>query len=222
MTAALLMSATLAGCSDPAPEPKSDTPKSPSQIDTGRAPTAPSGLTSILDQDTDDTTSTVATLTIEQPTMPGRLLFLGLEAPISRLWHWQPPRASGQLADFVIPGPQGSEPAQLVIWAPGRSRASIIEHTVPLWAKQFRTGVLPAPPKLEHRNVAGMTVSVVELHGEFSGMGGGWHRPNWRQLSAVFDGPDCPTVVRLHGPSETVEAHREAFMRMVEGLRTTP
>jgi hypothetical protein len=179
-------------------------------------------LASILDQVSVDTTSTEPTLSIEQPTTPGRLLFLGLEAPISKLWHWQPPRASGQLADFVVPGPQGNEPAQLVIWAPGRSRASIVEHTVPLWAKQFRTGVLPAPPKLEHRDVAGMTVSIVELHGEFSGMGGGWHRPNWKQLSAVFDGPDCTTVVRLHGPDETVEAHRDAFMRMVDGLRETP
>lgn len=222
MTAALLMSATLAGCSDPAPQSGSDAPKNPSQGDPGRAPSAPGGLSSILDQGSAEATSTEPTLSIEQPTMPGRLLFLGLEAPISRLWHWQPPRASGQLADFVIPGPQGSEPAQLVIWAPGRSRASIVEHTVPLWAKQFRTGVLPAPPNLEHRDVAGMTVSIVELHGEFSGMGGGWHRPNWKQLSAVFDGPDCTTVVRLHGPNETVEAHREAFISMIEGLRATP
>ncbi|MCH2138226.1 MAG: hypothetical protein MK074_04165 [Phycisphaerales bacterium] len=217
----------LGGCSDPAPEGSGTDGSQP----TGTAPVAPgtgegSSVFDDLLQGRPATTDTPDTpqLKIDKPVDPGRLLFLGMEAPISKRWQWQPPRGVAMLASWVVPADASSpsDPAHLSIWAPGRDRATVVANTVPEWSKQFRSGVVPHPPAINHRTIGEMDVTIVELAGEYSGMGGGWHRPDHRQLTAIIDGPKTTTIVRLLGPSATVEANRAAFIRMVDGLRTTP
>jgi hypothetical protein len=159
--------------------------------------------------------------TITEPDRPDRLLFLGLEAPISPLWQWQPTRSTSWLAEWVVPGTQGGEPAQLIIWIPKLDRAGMHTSAIPEWERQFRTGVLPTRAIVQERALYDLPVTLVELSGNYSGMGGGWHRPDFRQLTAIADGPKHTIGIRLLGPSTTVEAHRDAFMRMVEGLRRT-
>ncbi|MCH2136454.1 MAG: hypothetical protein MK101_07720 [Phycisphaerales bacterium] len=161
-------------------------------------------------------------LVIPRPAHGEPLLFLGMEAPLAPTWLWQPPRSSAWLAQWIVPGPADTEPAELVIFSPAESADDLVEHMLPVWSKQFRTGVIPAQPGHETRDVAGRKVHLVELAGEFTGMGGGWHRPDHRQITAVLDGPEHTVVIRLLGPQDTVEANRAAFMRMIEGIRRTP
>ena len=235
MALALLAAMLGSGC-DQSPESRGDsagasagatagTTQGLSQADgsAGRTPAPPDGgLSALIDSveaQTQATSDAPVALTIAQPERPDRLLFLGLEAPISPLWQWQPTRSAHWLAEWVIPGTQGGEPAQLIIWRPKVDRESIRTSAIPEWERQFRTGVLPTRARVEDRNQFDVPVTLIELSGDYSGMGGGWHRPDFRQLTAIADGPNGTIGIRLLGPSQTVETHRDAFMRMVEGLR---
>jgi hypothetical protein len=125
------------------------------------------------------------------------------------------------LGQWIVPGANGSEPAELVIWSPDTPASEFATINVPQWEREFRSGVIPIRATVDHRTIGGMDTDVVELAGEYTGMGGGWHRPDFRQLTAIVDSPEGTIVIRLLGPSATVEAHHQAFDRMINGLRTT-
>ena len=191
----------------------------------GTTPTAPeasSGGIAELITSTDTRTTDISPVALPRPEDPSRLLFLSLEAPTSPLWQWQPPRASAWLAQWIVPGPQGSEPAELVLWSSKRAAKALVEESVPTWERQFQSGIIPTKATVEHRTIGGMDVYLSDLAGEYTGMGGGWHRPDFRQLIAIAAGPQGTIVIRLLGPNKTVETHRLAFERMIDGLRTTP
>jgi len=198
-------------------------------VNDGTAPTQPKPTTpgasdtglAELTLAADDATNTASPAAILQPDDPSRLLFLSLEAPTSPLWQWQPPRSSAWLAQWIVPGPQGSEPAELVLWSSKRPAHDLTRESVPTWERQFRSGVIPTKASVEHRTIGGMDVHLIDLAGEYTGMGGGWHRPNFRQIVAIAAGPEGTVIIRLLGPKDTVEMHRSGFERMIEGLRTT-
>ncbi len=76
--------------------------------------------------------------------------------------------------------------------------------------------------RIEHRDVGGIPVTVVDARGTFVGrlgMGGpAGERPSWRVLGAIAEGPEGAVFFKMLGPDEGVSAAEEGFDRLVSTI----
>lgn len=146
--------------------------------------------------------------------------FLGLSGPKPATWIWHPPVGSMSVVEYSIPGVDGADQAKVVV-IPARGS---MEANIARWKGQFRDAagnVGAVDPKLEKFEVADMPVTIVEIAGEYRGMGAANYAPDQLFLTAVLEpeGNADQIFVRFVGPRTTVEANREAFMTMIKGLK---
>jgi len=97
-----------------------------------------------------------------------------------------------------------------------------VELNVDRWAGQL--GAKPESVKREKKHVGGLDVTVVEIHGTYSGMGmpgvaagSSAAKPGWALLGAIVETP-TPTFFKMTGPDKTVAAARADFDRLVESV----
>ena len=89
------------------------------------------------------------------------------------------------------------------------------------WRGQFQPGPNDPESKESQITVSGKDVTLLELHGTFSDMfGGGAPKSNWQLLGAAIPiDAENNYFVKLTGPTETVSAHREEFLKFIESAR---
>ena len=202
-----------AGCTDdsspraepPTPDPSAAQPKATGLL--GRTSTATATDTSPMSAPPADNT------TVE---------VLGLSGTKPATWIWKPPTRTMRKANFTVPGPEGNEAAELVITHFPEAPGNTLEANVSRWSKQFRT-IDGGTPKatLDSFEADGMNISIVELHGEYMGMGGHWHKANYAMLAAVVDAPAGTVFIKMLGPDGTVDTHRDGYTRFIKSLRRT-
>lgn len=146
--------------------------------------------------------------------------FVGLEAPKPPTWIWQPPTSAMRAANYAVPGIDGGDQAQLVVF---QNIGGGLDANVQRWEGQFRGPAPDHPPVKAVRtpveNAAGLDVVLVELNGEYMGMGQQWFTPGQSMLMGVVEAPHVVLQVRLVGAEATVAAHREAFMTFLAEMR---
>ena len=199
------------GCSD---KPAPPAPPAPAQ-DTAAPP--PTGLLG-------NRSAAAATIDTSPMTAPPAdnvtVEVLGLTGTKPATWIWTPPTRSMRKANFTVPGPDGSEAAELVITHFPEAPGNTIEANISRWAKQFRTidGGTPVPT-VDAFEADSMNITVVELHGEYMGMGGHWHKANHAMVVAIVEAPAGTVFIKLLGPDATVAAHHDGYMEYVRSLR---
>ncbi|MDG2477941.1 MAG: hypothetical protein P8M32_08615 [Phycisphaerales bacterium] len=155
------------------------------------------------------------------PADPRRADFVSLSAPTDPTWRWEPPRNDMRKINWVIPAPAGVEPAELVVThfpeASGNTRQANIQR----WTGQFQGEDLTPQAEIRTLEVSGMPVTLVEISGQYRGMGGGWHKDDYTMLVAMVESQHGSVFIKLLGPTDTVSATRAAFMTMIEGLKPT-
>ena len=195
------------GCDDPQEQPEHSSAISV---------TAPSDLLSGRKAET-----TIDTSPLDSPPEdPTTMTLLGLTAPKPATWIWQPPKRTMRKANFTVPGREGKDPAELVINHFPEAPGNTLDANLNRWSKQFRTidGGNPKP-LISTLEVDSMTVTIVELNGEYMGMGGHWHKINHQMLMAIVDAPVGTIFFKLLGPDVTVEANRSNYMSMITGMK---
>jgi len=134
-------------------------------------------------------------------------------------WKVAPNPSQLRKATYKIPKADGDpEDAELSVSQAGGG----VDANIQRWSGQFQ-----GAPKLKvsHREVAGLSVTLVEGHGTFNGggamMGGAPSSPksNWALLGAIVDSVDPPYFFKLTGPEKTVTGARADFDSFVEALR---
>jgi hypothetical protein len=95
-----------------------------------------------------------------------------------------------------------------------------LASNVDRWRKQMgleplRPGEVDALPEIE---VVGAPAKVVELSGDYAGMGSE-ARAEWKLLGAVQVRANGSLFVKMTGPAEVVDAERDAFFAFCESLR---
>jgi len=182
---------------------------------------APSNQESILDSleisnDIDTSASTV------EPDDPTTAIFLGLQTNKPTTWLWQPPKRSMRKANYIIPGRNGGEPAELVVTHFPEAPGNTPEANISRWTSQFRS-VDGGPAKAEttRMTVQSMPVTLLEIHGEYMGMGGAWHKADQRMLVSMVQAPAGSVFIKLLGPDDTVLASKDAYMEFIRGLKPT-
>lgn len=199
------------GCDEPATE-KTTTVPVPVTPDTKRNE---SSLLSSLELETQIDTSASMT----EPDDPLVAEFLGLRGPKPASWLWQPPKRSMRKANYTIPGRNGEEPAELIVTHFPEAKGNTPEANIRRWTAQFRSnGGGPAKADVEEFTVQDMPVVLVELEGEYMGMGGAWHKPNQRMIVCMVKAPAGSVFIKLIGPDETVVINRPQYMELIRGL----
>lgn len=75
--------------------------------------------------------------------------------------------------------------------------------------------------RIEHREVADLPVTTLDVSGTFvgrMGMGGGTPHEGWRVLGAIVEGPEGLVFFKLTGPAGAVAAASEAFEHLVASI----
>jgi thiol-disulfide isomerase/thioredoxin len=119
--------------------------------------------------------------------------------------------------NYFVPSTNEGAAAELVIFQGigGSPEANIMR-----WQGQVRSPEgEPAEAEMTQLDVGGVPVTVVELQGQYVGMGQQPPQDDQLFLGAVIDAPAGDLHVRLVGDRETVEANRDAFMAMIRGLQ---
>ena len=181
--------------------------------------TAPSNQSSILDSlELGNTIDTSASTT--EPNDPTTAIFLGLQTNKPTTWLWQPPKRSMRKANYLIPGRNGGEPAELIVTHFPEAPGNTPEANISRWTSQFRS-VDGGPAKAEttRMTVGTMPVTLLEIHGEYMGMGGAWHKADQRMLVSMIQAPAGSVFIKLLGPDDTVLANRDAYMEFIRGLK---
>lgn len=92
-----------------------------------------------------------------------------------------------------------------------------VEANIQRWIGQFQlpAGVAPDSEQLE---VDGVPVTLVDIRGEFQGMGQA-PQSGWRMLGAAFAGAPRDFYIKLTGPADVVDALEEEFRSFVRSAR---
>jgi hypothetical protein len=122
------------------------------------------------------------------------------------------------LADYVVPGRDGHDQARITVFQVGGT----IQENIDRWKRQFRSADRqPVEPNISELEADGMDITVVEFAGEYMGMGAPSFTADRLFIGAIVQAPSNQIVIRFVGPTATVEANRQDFTQMIQGLRTT-
>lgn len=142
--------------------------------------------------------------------------FGGLSGPKPVTWQWHQPTRQFNIAEYIVPGQNGSDQATLTVITAGGT----IEQNVERLKGQFRSSDGKAvEPKIEKFTANGLDITVLEFAGEYRGMRDQNFTPDTLFLAGIVPAPAGQLFVRLVGPTATVEANRAAFMELLRGLK---
>jgi hypothetical protein len=147
--------------------------------------------------------------------------FMGLVAPKPAVWIEHPPSGLGRVANYTVPGRDGSEAAHVVVYYFGRGMGGDVEGNIERWQYQFKAGPDGTPPEpiVESFEVDGMPVTLVELAGEWMKMGQSWYTKDQLFIAAIVETTEGSVFIRFAGQTATIEQNRQAFRQMIDGLR---
>ena len=146
-----------------------------------------------------------------------------LEAPAG--WKRVQPKSGIVETEFAIPSEDDAAAGRMTVMGAGGS----VQANVERWYGQFSqpdgsdTKTKAATKTL---NLAGCTVTLVDVSGTYKDMPGGpfaggqtIERPDYRMLAAIVETPDKGSYfLKFYGPGATVAKHADGFRKMVEGL----
>ena len=147
--------------------------------------------------------------------------FMGFVAPKPATWIEHPPSGLGRVANYTVPGRDGSEAADVVVYYFGRGMGGDVEGNIERWQHQFKPGPDGTPPdpiveNFESGRHAGDARGARRRMDE-----DGPERYTKDQLfiAAIVASPEGSVFIRFAGQTATVEENRQAFREMVDGLR---
>ena len=147
----------------------------------------------------------------------------GIKAPKPVAWTWIQPTMQFRTLQYTIPGAGDSTgSADLIVSVFVDGDGGPTDSNIDRWVNQFRTpDGKPITPKKSTKQVDGLNVILLELEGTYNGMGTPGPQADTKQFAAIIEGPRRRVFLRLLGPAKTVDAQREAWTALIEGIKDT-
>ncbi|MDY7095812.1 MAG: hypothetical protein SX243_22785 [Acidobacteriota bacterium] len=144
----------------------------------------------------------------------------GLAFDLPEGWNAEPPSNNMRMAQATLPGPGGDGQFAAFFFGPGGGGGT--EANLQRWAAQVDSG--GTAPSREVMETNDLKVHWIETQGTLlasgmPGMGAASDQPGAALYGAVVEGPGGPWFFKVTGPQSTLEQHRDAFRKMLEGLR---
>jgi len=118
-----------------------------------------------------------------------------------------------------------SGPAECVVNYFGPGQGGSVAANIERWRGQIvGAGGKPADAKVTTRTTRGVTITVVDSTGSYTGLGGpmagtGKAVPGYRLLGAIAAGPQGNVFFKLTGPAKTIAAQQAAFERLLASIQ---
>lgn len=128
-------------------------------------------------------------------------------------------------ATYTIPTAAGASTAECVVNYFGPGQGGSVPANVDRWTSQLLgADGKAAAAKVTKRTVRGISVTVVDTSGAYTGMGGpmaGTSKPvaGYRLLGAIAEGPQGNVFFKLTGPARTIAAQEAAFERLLASIQ---
>ncbi|MEO5659956.1 MAG: hypothetical protein ABIQ90_09185 [Polaromonas sp.] len=153
-----------------------------------------------------------------------KLVIQGLGSQIPAGWTPAPLSSTMRVAQFGLPGAAGAEPGEVAIYFFPTGQGGSQEANIDRWASQFTdAGGKPVKPTTSTRKSGDTEVTLVELQGSYArgvGMGpSGDVKPDQTLMIAMTEAPAGRITMQMYGPSKTVAAHRDSFIKLAMGFR---
>ena len=139
-------------------------------------------------------------------------------------WIARAPSSSSRLAQFVLPGSDSANSAEIVVFFFGKTQGGNVEANLARWRGQFSTpDGSPVPEKITRDSTGAFPITIAEYTGTYArGIGAG-DASNAKRgqtlVAAIVETPRGTMFAQLFGPAAAVGAQREALVRFVKGLK---
>ena len=143
---------------------------------------------------------------------------LGVAVTLPAGWKRNPPANQMRLAEAEVPDASG-DPTKVCLVVFSTAGGSV-DDNITRWSGQVRDGAgQPVPPKKTARTVGGLSVTVVEMTGNFAGMGDPAPRPDWTLRGAIIEAPQGLLFIKMTGPAAQMSAAATAFDALVDSAK---
>ena len=120
---------------------------------------------------------------------------------------------------YSVPGAGDStKQAELIVSVFVDGDGGPLDANIERWRNQFRAGDRPPEAKRSAKTVGPLKVELIELAGDYLTMGAPAPKRDFLQLAAIVQAEGRNVFFRLVGPTETVEANRADFEKLVDGI----
>ena len=153
-----------------------------------------------------------------------KLVIQGFAAPVPPAWMRTQPASTMRVAQFAVPPAGGAEAGEVVAFFFPAGQGGTHESNIERWASQFVSADgKPVAPKMSSKKSGDIEVTLVELHGTYArgvGMGPtGDAKPDQALLTAMVETSIGRITLQMYGPSKTVAAQRDGFVKLAQGFR---
>jgi hypothetical protein len=150
----------------------------------------------------------------------------GLEFKAPPEWKTRAPASSMRVAEFVLPGAEKAQDAELVVYYFGGSGGNV-DANIQRWLGQMQQPdgrATEAVAVKEARTINGLKVSTLDVTGTYvaevrPGSTERHNSPGFRMRTAVVETPGGPYFIKLVGPAATVAKWNGAFKEFLDSLR---
>ena len=121
-----------------------------------------------------------------------------------------------------VAGDQGITECVVNYFGPGQGGG--VEVNVERWKGQvLGPDGKPAPAKVDKRTVRTVPITVVDVSGAYTGLGGPMASakpaPGYRLIGAIVEGPGGSLFFKLTGPAKTVAEHKKNFDQLLASIQ---
>lgn len=127
----------------------------------------------------------------------------------------------------VAPAPGDREGAECVVYFFGIGQGGSIQANIDRWEGQFKdSSGKPAPAKVIKHTVHGLSVTTIDVSGEYSGMAGPTATApvrvfGYRLLGAIVESRGGNVFIKFTGPAKTVAASQPKFQQLLDSFQRT-
>ena len=155
----------------------------------------------------------------------GKLVIQGYASSVPGSWTPSQPSSPMRVAQFALPAATGADVGELAAYFFPTGQGGSHQANIERWSSQFTdAGGKTVVPKITTSKSGDVEVTLVELQGTYSrgvGMGPtGEAKPDQTLMVAMVETAIGRITLQMYGPSKTLSAQRDGFMKLAKGFHS--
>jgi hypothetical protein len=153
----------------------------------------------------------------------------GLRWTMPAGWKAEAARPMRAATYTIAPSSGDRDSAECAVFFFGAGQGGSVADNIDRWRSQIQgpgdNVGKPAPAKIDKRQSRGLSITMVDASGAYTGMGGpmaGSQRavPGYRLLGAVVEGPRGNNIfIKFTGPAKTIAANQPKFDQLLASFQ---
>ena len=153
-----------------------------------------------------------------------KLVIQGFASPVPAAWTPSQPSSTMRVAQFALPPAAGVAAGEVAVFFFPTGQGGSNEANIGRWTSEFSSADgKPVAPKISTSKSGDTELTLVELQGTYArgvGMGAtGEAKPDQSLVVAIVKISIGQITLQMYGPSKTVSAQRDNFLKLAKGFR---